>query len=327
MAADRRTNVRLTLLRILFSTLERVSPVAGGAVAARLFCTAPRYPAPAREREILAGAEAFRVRVGRRHIQAWRWGRGPVVLLMHGWGGRGAQLGSFVAPLLAAGFSVLTLDAPGHGLSGGGMTALPLFVDTLLALQTELGTVRAVIGHSMGAGAVAMALQRGLALDAAVFVGPPRALVGYYEDFVATLALGARTQAAMRASVERRFDVRLADVDIALLAPQQRTPLLVLHDADDREVPLAHGREVATLWPNAELVASSGLGHRRILRDPESVARAVAFVSARVSARCRNAACATPLDCTWDTDAGLCPDCTLSAELFDPLARALSATL
>jgi alpha-beta hydrolase superfamily lysophospholipase len=44
-----------------------------------------------------------------------------------GWGGRGAQLAAFVEPLLARGFSVVTLDAPAHP------------------------PVRAVVAHSLGA--------------------------------------------------------------------------------------------------------------------------------------------------------------------------------
>src|SRR6185295_15857353 len=94
------TNVRLTFLRSLFATLEHAWPAAGGALADRIFCTAPRHRAPEREREALASARPFRVRMGRRQLQAWRWGRGPVVLLLHGWGGRGGQLSAFVEPLL-----------------------------------------------------------------------------------------------------------------------------------------------------------------------------------------------------------------------------------
>jgi len=31
------------------------------------------------------------------------WGKGPTVMLVHGWSGRGAQLGELVEPLVAAG--------------------------------------------------------------------------------------------------------------------------------------------------------------------------------------------------------------------------------
>jgi pimeloyl-ACP methyl ester carboxylesterase len=46
-------------------------------------------------------------------------------------------------------------------------------------------------------------------------------------------------------------------------------PLLVLHDADDREVPFEEGAALAARWRGAVLRESHGLGHNRILRDPE----------------------------------------------------------
>jgi len=58
------------------------------------------------EISLLERAHARPLFVGGRRIEMWKWGRGPAVLLAHGWGGRGAQLGAFVDPLVARGFSV-----------------------------------------------------------------------------------------------------------------------------------------------------------------------------------------------------------------------------
>jgi hypothetical protein len=60
------------------------------------------------------------------------------------------------------------------------------------------------------------------------------------------------------------------------------TPLLVVHDRDDNEVPWQDGAIIARAWPDAVFSSTGGIGHRRILRDP-SVIRAVAtFVAERV---------------------------------------------
>jgi pimeloyl-ACP methyl ester carboxylesterase len=56
-------------------------------------------------------------------------------------------------------------------------------------------------------------------------------------------------------------------------------PLLVIHDEDDREMPIRSGELVARSWPRAELVRTSGLGHRRILRDAGVIERTVEFVA------------------------------------------------
>jgi pimeloyl-ACP methyl ester carboxylesterase len=56
------------------------------------------------------------------------------------------------------------------------------------------------------------------------------------------------------------------------------TPALIIHDRDDPDVPYAHGEEIANAWPGAQLVATAGLGHRAILRDPDVVRRTVEFL-------------------------------------------------
>jgi pimeloyl-ACP methyl ester carboxylesterase len=56
------------------------------------------------------------------------------------------------------------------------------------------------------------------------------------------------------------------------------TPALIVHDRDDPDVPYAHGEEIARAWPGAELMTTSGLGHRSVLRDPEVIRRTVSFL-------------------------------------------------
>src|SRR5215468_5695279 len=80
--------------------------------AERIFLTPPRQPRTRAERALLAGARNCRIRGPMGEIAAWRWGKGPAILLVHGWGGHAARLGRFVGPLEEAGFSVIAFDAP-----------------------------------------------------------------------------------------------------------------------------------------------------------------------------------------------------------------------
>jgi hypothetical protein len=52
-------------------------------------------------------------------------------------------------------------------------------------------------------------------------------------------------------------------------------PALVLHRRGDRTVPLAHGRELASLLPNARLVTLSGNAHLPWLDDNRETFRAL----------------------------------------------------
>lgn len=64
------------------------------------------------------------------------------------------------------------------------------------------------------------------------------------------------------------------------IAPSMRTPLLIIHDRDDKEVPVGFGRSIADAWPNAELIITEGLGHQRILRAEAVTHSAASFIDA-----------------------------------------------
>src|SRR5215468_8096629 len=121
------TSVRLlqSALRTTFPVLSAVAPPLAARLAGRLFATPPRHKTSEREWIVLSRATPGRVRCGRRTIATWSWGEGPTVLLVHGWGSRGARLHSFVEPLVAAGYRVVAFDAPGHGDTAGRTSSLP----------------------------------------------------------------------------------------------------------------------------------------------------------------------------------------------------------
>ncbi len=300
-------------LRAAFAFLGRVAPGAAGAMAERLFLTPPRHAPPTREREALAGAVPFEVRLGRTALRAWRLGEGPAVLLAHGWGGRGAQLLLLGEQLREAGFALVTFDAPAHGRSGGRLASVPVFAEAIAAVAERSGA-RAAVAHSMGGAALALAILRGLPLDAGVVVGTPRSPSRSFRAFSEALGLPPGVRDAARARLARRtgFDVDAFDLP-RLAAGAPPVPLLVVHDRGDAEVPFADGADIAAAWPGARLLVTEGLGDRRILRDPAVGKAAAAFVLEH-SSRC---ACGRLARVD-----GACDGCQLSAELYDRESRA-----
>jgi pimeloyl-ACP methyl ester carboxylesterase len=137
----------------------------------------------------------------------------------------------------------------------------------------------------MGAAAAALALSEGLQAGAAVVVGPAADLVAAASRFTEMLGFSRDVGERMRYRIEQRVGRPFSAFDVASLAPALRAPLLVVHDRGDAEVPWQHGLVIARAWPGAELLLTDGLGHRRILRDPDVVAAAVAFIAARTAER------------------------------------------
>jgi pimeloyl-ACP methyl ester carboxylesterase len=287
MAPGWRTNVRsVSVAGVAFGLTRLLGPVLpelAGGVAERLWMS-PRRPAvPERELAFRSAATPLRLPWDEGALAGWSWGDGPTVLLVHGWEGRGTQLGSFVAPLVAHGFRVVAFDAPAHGDTPGKTLVLPRFADAVTAAVRSVGPVHAIIAHSFGAPAVAYALRARLAVDAVAFVAPMDAAAAI-RRFVRWTNLGPEVRRAMEERLAHRFGHRIEQFSAASLGRDQHPPLLVLHDRTDPICPVDDGEAWARTWPDATFDVTEGLGHTRILRDEGVVSAVTAFVRARARA-------------------------------------------
>lgn len=271
----------LTLMRGAFGLLSRTAPDVASLVAADLFMKPRKFDAPDRERAVLAEATPFEVLLGTNiRLKAWRWGRGPAVLLVHGWEGRGSQLAPFVRPLVESGHSVITFDAPGHGASSGKRSSLPHFAYAVRGVAAAVGTAHAIIAHSLGCAATTLALRDGLAARRLVFISPPLNPSDYVNRFGEILGVSEPVLDRMKLRIEERFLRKWSDYSLEQTAREMTTPLLVVHDRDDAETFHSEGEALAKAWPEARMISTEGLGHRRILRDEKVIEAAAGFITA-----------------------------------------------
>lgn len=277
------------LVRAALQTAFAVSDTMGASLAERLFTSPRRHARPRRELLTLATGHRFTIHINlrsprwngaRTKVVAWRWGVGPTVLLVHGWEGRGSQLGAFVEPLVRAGLSVVTFDAPAHGDSPGSRLYLTDHADAIVDVARTLGPLHAIVAHSFGAPAVLLAHARG-GVDAPhnVFISPNAIVPDSVDRFCASVGLDDAERALFEAQLAASAGVTVEGLRLPHLVGARDSALLVIHDIDDREVPFAHGDRLAQLWPNARLEATEGLGHRKILRDETIVARVAAAIA------------------------------------------------
>ena len=271
----------LSLVRGAMRILSRTSPNVASKIALDLFMTPRRHATPERERKVLAGATPFDVTLGdATTIKAWSWGEGPLVLLVHGWEGRGSQLSAFVPPLVEAGYRVVAFDAPGHGASDGNRSSLPHFAYALRGVIDATSEPHAIIAHSLGCAAAALSLKDGLAVQRVVFIAPPLEPVDYTRRFGEILSLDERVVEGLQRRIEERFLRKWSDYSLSLTAREMTVPLLVIHDREDTETFWSEGNALAEAWPGARLITTSGLGHRRVLRDAHVIGDTTRFIAA-----------------------------------------------
>lgn len=268
-------------LRAGFRVTSAVAPGAAALLARKLFFTPPRAAVRAEERAALERGERFSLAVSGERVVGRAWGEGPTVLLVHGWGGHSGQMTPLVEPAVAAGFRAVALDLPGHGESAGSVSSLVHFAAALERAAALFRPLHGLVAHSFGAAAGTYAMSRGLAVGRAVFFAPPARFDSFWARFRAGVGVPDAVWRRMVSEAEEWLDVRFDAIAPADLAPRMTAPLLVLHDAGDREMHVSEGAELAGRWPGAAFERSEGLGHLRILRDARCVARAVGFLAQR----------------------------------------------
>jgi pimeloyl-ACP methyl ester carboxylesterase len=188
--------------------------------------------------------------------------------------------------LLREGYRVVMFDAPLHGDSDPGPAGPRLthgveFGKALDAVFAEFGPAEAVVAHSLGAISTYLTLRFGwLSTRRLVLVSPMVTAAPLFDQFQRALGFGARTRRAFDGEVEQLVGVPVDGFDALVQAAYvDAVPTLVVHDRDDRQTSHADSVRLVQALPDARLVSTDGLGHRRILKDAGVVRQVVTFLA------------------------------------------------
>ncbi|WP_455288922.1 alpha/beta fold hydrolase [Cupriavidus necator] len=283
--------------RLRWQAGSLLSPAATARALERLWFCPPRAAVNSAARRLLDSARTdWALDTGHgpsRRVRVYRWGdAGPVVLLAHGWGGHAGQWHAVVDGLVAAGMRVVAFDALSHGASdagarGAAQTSALEMSHSLLAAAWHAGPVHAVVAHSLGGAATALALREGLPASAAVLVGSPADMHAACASLAWRMGFTPGVLARMQRQSERWLGVPWSAFNVPDVGRTRPVPpTLVIHDRDDKEVLWEDGAAIAGAWPGAQLVTTSGLGHRRILQDPGVIRRIADFIRPEAAPAC-----------------------------------------
>jgi pimeloyl-ACP methyl ester carboxylesterase len=206
---------------------------------------------------------------------------GPVALLVHGWGGHARQMLPLAEALAQQGLRPVLLDLPAHGASRGVTSNLPQFARAIeyavARLVQEGHHVRLVAAHSLGANAAAFAVSRGLPVQRLILIAPPASPREYTRLFAGVFGISEATRAAMQKRFEAREGILMPQFEPDAVGPRVRVPTLVVHDRGDSINRFADGQAFAHAIRGAELVATEGLGHRKLLKDAQVIGKVAIF--------------------------------------------------
>jgi pimeloyl-ACP methyl ester carboxylesterase len=255
---------------------------AAGMAAMRLARMRQPVPVPPRPQDaaLLDGFDSFRFGPddGR---QGWAIGRGPLILLLHGWGGRGSQMSGLARSLAGQGFRCLLSDAGGHGLSSPAPLGFDGFIhDADLLTRCAGEAVHGWIGHSAGGlGMMASRALRGVAARRYVCIATP-----FYPyiplDIMTAEGLGADVLEQAKPILATQFATGWPELEAgAAYRPEPGSGLLLVYDRADDLVRFDDADRIAALWPGADVMKTDGHGHNRVLLAPEMWERVARFLA------------------------------------------------
>jgi pimeloyl-ACP methyl ester carboxylesterase len=270
----------LRVLRLLFSIVGPVFPRLMGRWAYALWFRTRRFPESGAGKRIASKAQRDTLMVDEIPVAVYSWGSGPIVLFVHGWSGRGSQVAAFAEPLVAAGYQVMAIDAPGHGATPGDRTNILECAAALRAFKRRYGPVYGAITHSFGGMVLAYAMNNGLSVKRVVCISAPAHIEYLLNGFSQTLGIPDAVVADMRRRMDARFpEGYWENISTVVNVRKLDVPALIIHDENDRSVPWEQGKIIANAWPGARFLKTSGLGHGRILRNQAVVDAAVDFIN------------------------------------------------
>lgn len=266
-------------LGMVFRFLERASSAAAVRSAEFLFLRPLPRSLRKEERAILKEGSRLTLHGKKGRLRGHRWGSGPPILMVHGWASRAARFFDLVRALQSSGYSVVAFDLPAHGDSSGLLTTLPECIEALQLIHDTYGPFQAVVGHSFGALCAASFLEETKgAAEQLVVISPLRAARVAVESFGELSGIPTTVLDKMQTRLEQRHEYPFSRYDFFRLGKVLTTPILVIHDREDRISPFAATEEWTRSAHSAELMATDGLGHQRILSDEKVVDRILQFL-------------------------------------------------
>lgn len=271
----------LRIIPVVFPWLEKFVPALANRFFVYIFFTPVRYNVPEKEKKAESFSTKFALNISGKRIQFYQWGNSTkTVLVVHGWAGRATQFRRFVKPLTKAGYQVIGFDGPAHGQSEGRSTNLDEFEQVLQAIVSKTGSVTAIIAHSFGGAASLYALTKKLPVPTLINIASPTIGNEIINTYLRTIGGSLKTGETFKQYVFKKTGKTFNEysaLEFIKHVPANLS-LLLVHDADDKEVSIAHPMELVKLFPQATLHRTTGLGHTRILKDNQVIQSTVTFI-------------------------------------------------
>lgn len=211
-------------------------------------------------------------------FQTYIWpGKDKVILLVHGWESNASRWEKLLPYLKQTGFTIVAVDGPAHGLSGGKEFNVIKYA-ALIDIAAKKYEPDFLIGHSIG-GAACVYYQSVYEsnISKMILLGAPSDLEVLIRNYVALLSLNSKMVTLLEQYFLDRFKFRLEDFSGRVFGSKINIKGIIAHDIDDTIVAFSESAKIAEAWKDAIFVETKGLGHS--MHDDELYQKLIAFLT------------------------------------------------
>lgn len=275
------TNQVPKIIVLIGRFLYRISPILAEKFARKLFITPIKHKIPKREFQMEATSQQTKLFVPsiKKEIVVYAYGNSSKkILLVHGWSGRGTQLVKIADALIEKGYSIISFDAPAHGKSGTKTTLMLEFIESILEVEKAYGPFEYTVGHSLGGMSILNAIKKGLHVKKAVVIGSGNSVINIVNTFIEKIGLPNDVAVLMKNNFEKKYHFEMESFSAYVAAKEVKIPVLVIHDTDDKDIPVSEAYHLAEHLTDKEILITNTLGHRKILGDSKVIHKIVEFL-------------------------------------------------
>lgn len=193
-----------------------------------------------------------------------------VVIVSHGWADNSESFNFMIESLTNQGYCVAAVDHIGHGKSSGKTSHLLSFIETLEILLDHLNERRfqvdAIIGHSMGAVATLNLPTYLLENKKVILISSPIKFFELMFEKVERVGIAKKMLIQVLESISKQYGKTWRQLGLENHRDKLTLDLTFIHDKEDRYAPFSD-LENFLKQEKTPLLATEGLGHRRILGD------------------------------------------------------------
>ena len=263
----------------LINLIYRIQPKTAFWMTAKLLSVTGRKKISVNAKALYKKGEKRQYKVKNNVFYTYSYGKGPAVLMLHGWYSNAARWRLYVNELVRSGYKVVLVDAPGHGNAPGRFLSVFLYAKGIKKILKSEPKWHAVITHSLaGLTAIAAIGNSEKKYHPSKFIMMNTFADGetMLKKFSHCLGISEKVISGTKQWMSGYPEFALQEFSICKQYNNINTEGLLIYDTKDSVVPKREAESIINTTKTLQTIRTEGLGHN--LKSDDIVTAVINFV-------------------------------------------------